>query len=132
MRRHTFTLNDNKEMSAVYLNNIDRKPLDEISLSEAKEVLSCDADEAVTRMYQALRYLHHLLLYDDQFAYRFDLLPGKMIVVNNHRLLHGRDEVISVNGCRGICGAHNCESEWLGTMTMLELKYNTDNTESHA
>ena len=122
MRRHTFDVDDNNEMIAVHLNNIDRRPLDEISLSEAKEVLSCDADKAVTKMYQALRYLHHLLLEcHDQFAYMFDLQPGRMVLLNNHRMFHARNELLA--GYRIVCGAHNGESEWLSKLEMLERKF---------
>ena len=120
MRRHTFTIDDDNEMSAVHLNNIDRKPLDETSLSEAKEVLSCDADEAITKIYQALRYFHHALLCNDQFAYKVQLQPGRMMLINNHRLLHARDEVTA--GFRGMCGLQISESEWQSKMKMLEWK----------
>ena len=121
-RRRTFTVDDDNEMSAIHLNNIDRKPLDAISLSEAREVLSCDADEAVTKMYAALRYLHNLLLYDgDQFVYKFDLHPGRMVLLNNHRMFHARDELVS--GFRIICGMHQIESEWMSKYELLEQKY---------
>ena len=120
-RRHTFTVDNDNEMSAVHLNNIDRKPLDEISLSEAKEVLSCDADEAITKMYQALRYLHNLVMCDDQFVYKFDLEPSRMILLNNHRMFHGRSELMG--GFRIICGLHNGEAEWLSKLEILEHRY---------
>ena len=107
-------------MSMIHLNNIDRRPLDEISVSEAREALSCDADEAVTKMYQALRCLHHLMC-DDQFVYKFHLMPGKMIFLNNHRMLHAREEVLA--GYRIVCGAHNSESDWMSKIEMLERKY---------
>lgn len=121
-RRYTFGVDENNEMSAIHLNNIDRKPIDEISLSEAKEVLSCDADEAMTKMYQALRYIHDLLLNcQDQFAYKFRLLPGKMLCLNNHRMFHARDELTA--GYRVMCGSYNGESEWLSKLELLEQKY---------
>ena len=120
MRRHTFTVDDNNKMSAVHLNNIDRKPLDETSLSEAKEVLSCDADEAITKMYEALRYIHQVLLRNDQFAYKVHLQPGTMMLINNHRLLHARDEVTA--GFRRLYGLQISESEWQSKMKMLEWK----------
>ena len=122
-RRHTFTVDDDNEMTGLQLNNIDRKPLDEISLSEAREALSCDADEAITKMYQALRYFHNLLLCDDnQFAYKFDLQPGKMMVLNNHRMLHARTDLL--RGYRILCGAHHSESEWLSKLEVLEQRFN--------
>ena len=120
-RRYTFGVDDNDDMSAIHLNNIDRKPLDAVSLSEARKVLSCDADEAITKMYAAMRYLHHLLIYNNQFAYKFDLHPGRMILLNNHRMFHARDELVA--GFRVICGTHQSESEWLSKVESLERKY---------
>ena len=43
-----------------------------MSLSEAREVLSCDAYEAITYIDDT----YNLLLCDDQFAYKLDLQPG--------------------------------------------------------
>ena len=119
MRRITFTTGNDNQLSAVYFNNTDRKPLDAISLSEAMEVLLCDADEAITKMYQALRYLHHVVL-SEQFTCRVKLQPGRMILLNNHRVLHGRDEVVA--GFRRLHGTQIGESEWLSKMQMLEQK----------
>ena len=122
MRRYTFAVDDNNEMSAIHLNNIDRKPMDEISLSEAREALSCDAEEAMTKMYRALRYLHNLLLHDDeQFAYKFDLEPGRIMVLNNHQMLHARSEL--VGGFRIMSGLYNSESERLSKMEVLEQRF---------
>ena len=89
-------------------------------MSEVREVLSCDVDEAVTKMYQALRYFHHTMLNTDHFAYKFQLQPGRMMLINNHRLLHARDEVVA--GFRGMCGVYMSESEWQSKMKMLEWK----------
>ena len=122
MRRHTFSVDNDNEMSAIYLNNLDRKPLDEISMYEAREVLSCDSDEAMTMMYKALRYFHHALLCDDQFAYKLRLQPGRMMLINNHRLLHAREKIVA--GFRGMCGLQIGESEWQSKMKMLEWKLN--------
>ena len=121
MRRYTFATDDENEMSEVHLNNIDRRPIDSTSLSEAKEVLSCDDNEAIRKMYQALRYLYQLVLCDKQFAYRFDLTPGKMLLMHNHRIFHARDEVVA--GVRSVYGIHNGKLEWLGKMKLLESKY---------
>ena len=104
----------------VYLNNTDRRPLDKISLSEAREVLSCDANEAVRKMYEAMRHLHHLLL-SEQYSYKFQpLQPGKMLLMHNYRVLHGRDEVVA--SVRTLHGTWTGESEWLSKMEMLERK----------
>lgn len=121
-RRKTFTVDDDNKVTAIHLNNIDRKPLDAKSLSEAKEALSCDNDdEAVTKLYAAMRYLHHLLLQDDRFSYKFDLQPGRMPLLDNHRMFHSRDAV--TRGSRTVCGAYNGRSEWLNKLERLEEKY---------
>ena len=120
-RRITFTTDDDGQLSVVYLNNTDRRPLDAISLSEAREVLSCDANVAVKKMYEALRHLHQLLL-SEQFTYKFQLQPGRMLLMHNYRVLHGRDEVVS--GVRTLHGTWTGESEWLSKMKMLERKLN--------
>ena len=118
-RRVTFTTDENDRMSAIYLNGTDRRPLDAISLLEAREVLSCDPDEAIKKMYKAMRHLHHLLL-SEQLAYRFPLESGKMLLMHNYRVLHGRDKVIA--GTRTLYGAYVGESEWQSKMKMLERK----------
>ena len=118
-RRITFTNDEDGQLRVVYLNNTDRRPLDEISLSEAREVLSCDANEAVRKMYEAMRHLHHLLL-SEQYSYKFPLQPGKMLLIHNYRMLHGRDEVVA--GMRTLHGTWTGESEWLSKMEMLERK----------
>ena len=118
-RRVTFTHDEDGQLNVVYLNNTDRRPLDAITLSEAREVLSCDANEAVRKMYEAMRHLHQLLL-SDQYGYKFPLQPGKMLLMHNYRVLHGRDEVVA--GVRTLHGTWTGESEWLSKMKMLERK----------
>ena len=119
MRRITFTTDDDNQLNTVYFNNTDRKPLDAISLSEAMEVLSCNADTAIKKMYQAQRYLHRMV-FSEQFTCRVQLQPGRMILLNNHRVLHGRDEVVA--GSRRLHGTQIGESEWLSKMKILEQK----------
>ena len=118
-RRVTFTTNDDGQMSAIYLNGNDRRPLDAISLSEARKVLSCDPGKAIKKMYEAMRHLHHLLL-SEQFAYKFPLESGRMLLMHNYRVLHGRDKVIA--GTRTLHGTSVGESEWQSKMKMLEQK----------
>ena len=117
IRRCIFSVDSDGDPKYVHYNHIDRQPLDEESLYQAKEVLSCDADEAMKKMYQAIRYFHQLL-YSDQFAYKFDLRPGTMLMLNNKRMLHAREEFIS--GFRSICGVSITEQEWLCKLEKLE------------
>ena len=117
IRRYIFLVDSDGEPSGIHFNHIDRQPLDEESLYQAKKVLSCDDDVAMEKMYQAIRYFHQLL-YGDQFTHRFALLPGSMLMFNNKRMLHAREEFIS--GFRSLCGVYNSEQEWLGKMEKLE------------
>jgi len=116
-RRYTFSVDNDGNPSGMHFNHHDRQPLDEESLHQAKEVLSCDADVAMKKMYQAIRRFHQLL-YSDQFTYRFDLRPGRMLMMNNRRVLHSREEFIS--GYRSICGVYHTEQEWLSKLEKLE------------
>ena len=118
-RRVTFTTDDDGEISAVFLNGTDRRPLDAIALSEARKVLSCDTNEAIKKMYEASRHLHRLLL-SERFAYSFPLQSGRMVLMHNYRVLHGRDKVTA--GTRTLHGTYTGESEWLSKMKMLERK----------
>jgi len=117
IRRNIFLVDSDGNPSGLHFNHIDRQPLDEESLYQAKEVLSCDADVAMEKMYQAIRCFHKLL-YSDQFTQKFFLLPGRMLIHNNKRMLHAREEFIS--GFRSLCGVYNSEQEWLGKMEKLE------------
>jgi len=116
-RRYTFSVDSDGNPSGMHFNHIDRQPLDEESLYQAKEVLSCDADIAMKKMYQAIRCFHQLI-YSDQFTYKFDLRPGRMLMMNNKRVLHAREEFIS--GYRSVCGVYHTEQEWLSKLEKLE------------
>jgi len=117
MRRYTFGVDKDGDLKNIHMNNYDRQPLDEESLYQAKEVLSCDADEAMEKMYQAMRCFHQLL-YSNQFQFKFDLRPGRMLMFNNKRLLHSREKLIS--GFRAVCGLYHSEQEWLSKLEKLE------------
>jgi len=91
MRRYTFGVDSDGDLKNIHINNYDRQPLDEESLYQAKEVLSCDADKAMEKMYDAIRCLHQLM-YSDKFHYKFDLRPGRMLMFNNKRLLHAHEQ----------------------------------------
>jgi len=49
----TFTVDRNGEVVKIHLSQADRKPMDSIALSQAMKILSCDADEAMDKMYKA-------------------------------------------------------------------------------
>lgn len=115
----TFTVDRNGEVTKIRLAQADRKPMDSIALAQAMKVLSCDADEAMDKMYKALHYLYSLI-YDPKYTYRFRLKPGTLMLCNNHRLLHGRDEFTKGMGRRKTCGLYVSQDEWHAKMKVLE------------
>ena len=115
----TFTVDRNGEVVKVRLGQADRKPMDSIALAQAMKVLSCDADEAMDKMYKAFHYLYSLID-DPKYTYRFCLKPGTLMLCNNHRLLHGRDEFTKGIGRRKTCGLYVSQDEWHAKMKVLE------------
>ncbi|KAF5392276.1 hypothetical protein D9757_001559 [Collybiopsis confluens] len=58
--------------------------------------------DAVTAFYNALRTFHSLLTSADS-EYRVQLEPGTAVIIDNHRVLHGRS---AFTGRRRMCGAY--------------------------
>ena len=59
------------------------------------------------------------MVLSEQFTCRVQLQPGRMILLNNHRVLHGRDEVVA--GSHRLHRTQIGESEWLSKLEILEL-----------
>jgi len=117
----TFTVDQNGEVVKIRLNQVDRQPMDSVTLTQAMKVLSCDADEAMDKMYKAFRYLHSLI-YDPKYTLKFCLKPGTLMLCNNHRLLHGRDKFTKDMGRRKACGLYVSQDEWHAKLKMLEME----------
>ena len=117
-RKTFFDVNYEGEVSRVNYNYLDRQPLDTQSVDEIQNVLGCDSNKAVITYYKAMRFLHGLL-YSNKFLYEIKLLPGMLLVFNNHRLLHGRK---AFNGHRKLCGTSIDAGEWENKFKLLEYK----------
>ena len=115
-RKMIFAVNLKGEVTDVHLNHEDRLPLDIKAVDEVCAASGCDKSEAVSKFYEALRYLHDIL-YDGQFVYEMTLYPGNVLAFNNRRLLHGRKEF---KGYRNLCGVDIGREEWEGTLKLLE------------
>lgn len=115
--RKTFlSVNHAGEVIKVSYNYCDRQPFDSQSIDEMQSVLGCDPNQAITTYYKAMRNLHGLL-YSNKFVYEMKLLPGELLVFNNHRLLHGRK---ALNGHRKLCGTSINSEEWESKLAILE------------
>ena len=117
-RKIIFPVNEEGVVVDVYLNHDDRRPLDNQSQIEIQSASGCNPDEAVVRFYDAIRHLHSLI-YGDQFVHELTLAPGQLLVINNHRLFHGKKEFI---GYRKLCGAIINREECQSTLEILETK----------
>ena len=115
-RKTFFDVNYEGEIIRVNYNYLDKQPFDAQSFDEMKNVLGCDSNKGVVTYYKALRLLHSLL-YGDKFLYEFKLLPGTLLVFNNHRLLHGRR---ALNGHRKLCGTSVDSGELESKLKLLE------------
>ncbi|KAJ4480060.1 hypothetical protein J3R30DRAFT_3216830, partial [Lentinula aciculospora] len=95
------------DLIQVRWNNDDRSPLSSISPSVMEE------------FYSALRTFHSLLTTPDS-EYLVQLRPGTAVIVDNHRVLHGRT---AFTGKRRMCGAYIGKDEWRAKLKGLREKY---------
>ena len=115
-RQTFFTVNHEGEVIKINYNYCDRQPFDSQSVDEMQSVLGCDPNKAIVTYYKAMRNLHGLL-YGNKFMYQMKLLPGVLLVFNNHRLLHGRK---GLTGHRKLCGTSINSEEWESRLKLLE------------
>ena len=115
-RKTFFDVNYEGEVIRISYNYLDRQPFDTQSIDEMQDVLGCDSNKAILTYYKAMHLLHGLL-YSDKFLYEIKLLPGMLLVIDNHRLLHGRR---ALNGHRKLCGTSIDYGEWESKFKLLE------------
>lgn len=115
-RKTFFNVNHEGEVIRINYNYLDRQPFDVQSIDEMQNVLGCDSDKAIITYYKAMRHLHGLL-YGNKFLYEIKLLPGMLLAMNNHRLLHGRR---ALNGHRKLSGTKIDSDEWENKLRQLE------------
>ena len=72
--------------------------------------------------YEAIRTWKKLLKSADS-EYRVQLCPGTAVVVDNHRVLHGRS---SFDGKRRMCGAYIGLDEYRSKLAILKERFDPD------
>jgi trimethyllysine dioxygenase len=72
--------------------------------------------------YNAIRIWHKFLTSSDS-EYWVQLTPGTAVVINNHRVLHGRS---AFDGKRRMCGAYIGMDEYRSKLAILGEKFATD------
>ncbi|EKM58474.1 uncharacterized protein PHACADRAFT_252822 [Phanerochaete carnosa HHB-10118-sp] len=95
------------ELVQVRWNNDDRSTMDHLTASEMDE------------WYDAIRLWHKLLTSADS-EYWVQLSPGTAVVVNNHRVLHGRS---AFTGKRRLCGAYIGLDEYRSKLAVLKERF---------
>lgn len=95
------------ELVQVRWNNDDRSTMNHLTASEMEE------------WYDAIRLWHKLLTSADS-EYWVQLSPGTAVVVNNHRVLHGRS---AFTGRRRMCGAYIGVDEYRSKLAVLTEKF---------
>ncbi|KAI5988739.1 Trimethyllysine dioxygenase [Pisolithus albus] len=88
--------------------------------NDDRSVMSHLCPEVVEKWYDAIRAWHTLLVSPDS-EYWVQLVPGTVLSVNNHRVLHGRSEF---DGKRRVCGAYIGMDEYRSKLTVLQEKLN--------
>ncbi|THH26991.1 hypothetical protein EUX98_g7196 [Antrodiella citrinella] len=100
----------NGELVQVRWNNDDRSVMNNLAPAELEE------------WYEAIRLWHKLITSADS-EYWVQLSPGTAVVVDNHRILHGRS---AFTGKRRMCGAYIGVDEYRSKLTVLRDKFAPD------
>ncbi|KAI6125641.1 Trimethyllysine dioxygenase [Pisolithus croceorrhizus] len=87
--------------------------------NDDRDVMSRLRREVVEKWYDAIRAWHTLLVSPDS-EYWVQLVPGTVLSVNNHRILHGRSKF---DGKRRVCGAYIGMDEYRSKLTVLQEKF---------
>lgn len=95
------------ELTHVRYNNADRSVMHHLK------------PEIVEAWYKAVKTWNKLLTSPDS-EYWVQLSPGTAVVVDNHRVLHGRS---AFTGERRMCGAYVAQDELISRLNVLEAKF---------
>jgi trimethyllysine dioxygenase len=94
--------------------------------NDDRSVMSHLEPGVVEHWYEAIRTWNKLLKSPDS-EYWVQLTPGTAIVINNHRVLHGRS---AFDGNRRMCGAYIGMDEFNSKLAVLDEKALSDSTSS--
>jgi len=90
--------------------------------NDDRSVLNHIAPELVDKYYDALRAWYETITSPDS-EYWVQLQPGTAVVVDNHRVMHGRS---AFDGKRRMCGAYIGADEYRSKLAALTEKFNPD------
>ncbi|KAI6018014.1 Trimethyllysine dioxygenase [Pisolithus microcarpus] len=90
--------------------------------NDDRSVMSHLRPEVVEKWYDAIRAWNTLLVSPDS-EYWVQMVPGTVLSINNHRVLHGRSEF---DGKRRVCGAYIGTDEYRSKLTVLQEKFNPE------
>ncbi|KAJ3783163.1 hypothetical protein GGU10DRAFT_296559 [Lentinula aff. detonsa] len=104
------------QLVQVRWNNYDRAPIGSTFL-DANSALS--NAKLIPKFYSALSHFHAILS-SDESRYVVQLKPGTAVVLDNHRVLHGRT---AFTGRRRMCGAYVGADEWRARLAGLRFTF---------
>ena len=107
-------------VSRVHFNDTDRLPFDNASIKAMQRLGVTDYTQALFKLYKALQTFLKTME-DEAIEYRFRLEPGRALLFNNHRVLHGRT---AFTGQRKMCGGYINKEDWISRLTVLREREN--------
>ena len=107
-----------RKVKRVHFNELDRLPLNSTHIESLKR-LGIESG-AMHKIHQAIQTFVRTMR-DDSLVYKFQLEPGKLLVFNNHRVLHART---AFTGIRELCGCYVNKEDYHCKLAVLRDKYN--------
>lgn len=89
--------------------------------NDDRSVLGHVGGDELEKLYEAMRIWNRLLKISDS-EYWVQLTPGTVVIMNNHRVLHGRS---AFTGRRRMCGAYIGIDEYTSKLAVLEEKFSS-------
>ena len=110
------------KVTSVHFNESDRLPLNSTHVDYLRRLGIGSKDSGVSPMMKLYEALQGFITStrDESLMYRFQLEPGKLLLFNNHRLLHART---SFTGVRKLCGCYVNMEEYDSKLHMLRSRY---------
>ncbi len=116
----TVVLDDRSgQVKSVHFNDADRLPLNSVQVELLQQQEFGGNGSPMQQLYEAIRAFARTSR-DESLVYRFMLEPGKLLIFNNHRLLHAR---AAFTGVRVMCGCYVNMEDYDSKLTVLKEKY---------
>lgn len=109
------------QVKRVHFNDADRLPLNSAQVESLQQLGM--AGERVSPMHQLYESMREFIKTsrDESLVYRFQLEPGRLLLFNNHRLLHART---AFTGVREMAGCYVNKEDYDSKVAVLSKKYN--------